>query len=272
MLFRRILRRIGSTERSRGAFANTAPINEQSSYQVEDGTAWYPPILLNPATVAGCATDASTVSQILALFERLESDDYIDYLKGYYSTGLSRYGDRWRYGDILTVLHAASTLIQPKTYLEIGVRRGRSAAVVASVSPDCQIVGFDLWIQDYAGMSNPGPDFVCAELGNIGHRGEVTLIAGNSRTTVPDYFKANPTHYFDLITVDGDHSKAGARIDLANVIPRLRRGGIIVFDDIAHPSFPHLGDLWREMLARYPYLNGWEYAELGYGVAFAVRM
>ena len=49
-----------------------------------------------------------------------------------YAGGRGKAGGDWRYADILTVLAAACDLIRPRSYLEIGVRRGRSMAMVAS--------------------------------------------------------------------------------------------------------------------------------------------
>ena len=63
----------------------------------------------------------------------------------------------------------------------------------------------------------------------------------------------------------------GALADLCAVIPRLSLGGILVFDDIAHPDHPYLLQVWRTALAQYPGLSGYEFTELGYGVAFAIR-
>ena len=36
--------------------------------------------------------------------------------------------------------------LQPETYLEVGVRRGFSMAMVAARSPQVEIYGFDLWV------------------------------------------------------------------------------------------------------------------------------
>jgi len=74
-----------------------------------------------------------------------------------------------------------------------------------------------------------------------------------------------------MITVDGDHSEAGALDDLKNVIPHLSVGGILVFDDIAHPAHPYLINVWKKTMAQFPFLTSFEFTELGYGVAFAIR-
>lgn len=86
-------------------------------------------------------------------------------------------------------------------------------AMVAAQRPHCYIAGFDLWIRDYAGMPNPGEEFVRGELARVGYAGSAEFFVGDSRETVPRYVREHPDRYFDLITVDCDHSRAGARVD-----------------------------------------------------------
>jgi predicted O-methyltransferase YrrM len=160
--------------------------------------------------------------------------------------------------------------IRPKTYLEIGVRRGRSAAVVGATTPDCAIYGFDLWLEGYAGLENPGPEFVRGELRAAGHTGHVTLVSGDSHRTVPAFLKEHPGLFFDLMTVDGDHSLIGAARDLATVLPRLKVGGVIVFDDIV--SAPCLARVWRGFVQEDSRYRSWEYDDAGAGVAAAIRV
>ncbi len=237
-----------------------------------EGRDQYHPVMVGPQTLGGAATHPDTLRAAMAVVERLEPDDYIRYLSRYYRTGLERYGSAWRYADIVTVLAACARLLRPERYLEIGVRRGRSLAVVAAACPDCALVGFDLWDKPtYAGMPNPGPEFVRAELARLGHRGPLELIKGDSRQTVPAYLEAHPEAWFDLITVDGDHSEEGAAADLRLVLPRLKLGGVVVFDDICHPAHPYLHQVWRREVASDRRFACWEYTELGYGVALAVR-
>ena len=124
------------------------------------GEAWLEPVQISAATVIRLATDHPTIDAVSDIMEKLSSDDYLDFLKGYYKSGQSKFGRWWHYADLLTVLHAASSLLMPRNFLEIGVRRGRSLAVVSSVMQNCKIYGFDMWVADYAGMPNPGPEFV----------------------------------------------------------------------------------------------------------------
>lgn len=232
---------------------------------------WYPPVLIHPHAIGIRASQIESLKSVMEVLNKLEIDDYIRYLQAFYEAGLSRFGHQWIYADIATVLLAATQLISPQRYLEIGVRRGRSMAMVASVCPDCDMVGFDIWQEGYAGIPNPGPDFVKRELEKIGHRGTLQLISGNSHETVPGYLRDHPDQYFDLITVDGDHSLTGAAQDLVDILPRLKRGGVVVFDDISSPHHPYLIDVWKQLVRDDMRFSTWEFPELGYGVALAVR-
>jgi len=235
------------------------------------GNNFYGPVVLSPTTLANIAVSGKIWQELLAFHSLLASDEYVEYLDAYYRECLQRFGQQWHYMDITNVLYAASKTLQPYNYLEIGVRRGRSVCTVVRGCPSVNIVAFDMWIPNYAGMENPGPEFVQSEIIKHGHSGAITFINGDSHETVPEYLSKNPDILFDLITVDGDHSKEGALEDLFNVIPRLSMGGVLVFDDISHPDLPHLIEVWHEALYEFRYLSGYEYTEMGYGIAFAIR-
>lgn len=132
---------------------------------------------------------------------------------------------------IQSTISALAKLLQPMHYLEIGVRRGFTMAMAGARNDMCQSIGFDLWIPGYAGIDNPGEEFVYGEMHNIGYD-LFALIPGDSKQTVPNWFKANPDMFFDLILVDGDHSKFGALTDVYNTIAHLKEGGCLVLDDL----------------------------------------
>lgn len=235
------------------------------------GIPWLPPVQYGASTLHELACSTNTIERVCDALERLDSDDYLEFMLGWYSSGQKNFGANWRYIDLLTILQATAQALQPRNYLEIGVRRGRSLAVVAAAAPACDLFGFDLWMQDYAGMPNPGPDFVRCELQKFNHLGQLALISGDSHQTVPDFFQQHPGVEFDLITVDGDHSEAGARLDLETVIPHLSIGGVLVMDDIAHPQHRYLERVWDELLGDKTRYSCGKFGELGYGVAWAVR-
>ena len=224
----------------------------------------------NAATLGRAATSQEAVTCVAALLAMLTQNEEIEEVHAFYCWAEEKFGQHWHYADILTVLWAAATLIRPTSYLEIGVRTGRSTAVVATTSPACAIYGFDLWLPDYGSAPNPGPDFVRQELRAVGHTGSVTLISGDSRKTVPAFLRQHPDLYFDLITIDGDHSVLGAATDLANTLPRLKVGGGVAFDDIC--MMPHLMRVWKNVVKRDSRYVSWEFTDSGFGVAAAVRM
>ncbi len=229
------------------------------------------PLILAAETLGHTASGPDCIRKAMAILERLEPDNYLEQLLQYYTEGLKRFGENWRYADIVTSLCACADLLRPQSYLEIGVRRGRSMAVVGAICPDCHIVGFDLWVSDYAGMTNPGPDFVRSEMARLGHTGPLDLISGNSHDTLPGYFRKHPDAFFDLVTIDGDHSGWGAKQDLGDVLPRIKRGGIAVFDDICHPEHLYLQKVWRDVVESDHRFATWQFTDLGYGTAMALR-
>jgi hypothetical protein len=233
--------------------------------------AWYPPVMAGADTLGAKVSRAETVLQALVLMQRLSPDAYTTYLKDFYGQGLERFGSHWRYADIVTVLLCLSDALKPRTYLEVGVRRGRSAAAVASKAPNCTMALFDMWQANYAGMENPGPDFVKQELQRIGFKGQLGFVDGNSHETLPAVCAKNPDVMFDIITVDGDHSELGAAQDMCDVLPRLAIGGAIVFDDISHPIHPELNRVWEALVVSDDRFSTFSYREAGYGVGFAIR-
>ncbi len=204
-------------------------------------------------TVVERASETATHRRVLDILRGIEADTYLEDEKRRLQHAIDA---NERYWDMCCVLGAYTELYQPAAYLEIGVRQGRSAAIVAASHPNVTVYLFDMWYPDYAGVPNPGPDFVRSQLERAGHQGATHFITGRSQQTVPTFFADldNPQSV-PLITVDGDHRDAGARADLDNVIGRLARGGMLVFDDIVHPSYPALKEMWEGFTAEHPNLE-----------------
>lgn len=234
---------------------------------------WYPSPMIGAQALGRmiCEESAGYVKRALECLAKMEPDEYTRYLQAFYQEGCNRYGDNWGYTDLMTLLIGLSEHLKPRNYLEIGVRRGRSVCAVLSATPSTNLVLFDMWISNYAGMDNPGPDLVRREATKFGHTGSVEFIDGNSHETVPDYFRKNPQASFDLITVDGDHSRLGAAQDIADVLPHLAVGGAIAFDDVCHPALPELQAVWQELIVNNSRFSSWTYSDVGYGVGFAIR-
>jgi len=259
--------RIGSARARSRATATAASAAQTGTLREID---YYGGVVVGAETIGMLALSKSTHEEVRRILALLDGDDYSDYVRSFMDAGRGRAGDAWQYADIVTVLSAAAQLLLPRTYLEIGVRRGRSLAVVAAAAPDASLIGVDMWVPDYAGMANPGTAFVREQLRRVGFRGTLQLLSGDSHRLLPNLFAEQPTLTFDLITVDGDHTSSGARRDLHDVLPRLRIGGALVFDDIRHPSHPKLARVWRDAVDD-PRYSTWKFDDIGYGAAVAVR-
>lgn len=227
---------------------------------------------INLDTVIRRAASAETKEKLLHTLTKLASEPYLDAVIQSYQTGLKRFGRDWQYVDLISVIHAYASLMQPTWYMEIGVRRGRSLAAAYTACPSLKSVGFDLWLADYAGASNEGELFVRREVAQATDDADMEFITGNSRETVPDYLNrpACPDG-FDMITVDGDHRVEGARIDLENTLPKIAPGGILLFDDIIHPDLPHLAGVWRNAIANFPQYTVYTNTTDGTGLAVAMN-
>ncbi len=249
---------------------NTKQYQSYNTY-VEVNNQWYDPIIAGADTLKHFLFNRTVYDGVNSVLTRLEMDDYSKFLSRFLSKGIESFGSHWRYADICTVLYTLSKKLEIRSYLEIGVRRGRSMGMVVANNPNVSIVGFDMWQQDYAGMKNPGPEYVEAEMRKLGLQVPVEFVSGNSHVTLKEFFRKNPDRFFDLITVDGDHSFDGAVEDIMDVLPHLSIGGVIVFDDIAHPQHKYLAEVWAQCVGSNDAYSSYSFTDIGYGVSFAVK-
>ncbi len=230
---------------------------------------------VNLETVVQIAASADTKSRLAEALMRLDPDPYARRLIDGYQRAVARFGRDWRYVDLWSILYAYARLARPKTYLEIGTRRGHSLAAMWTgaaehAGHEMTVVCCDRWIAGYAGADNPGPEFVRAQMERIGFRGRLEFLSGSSHELLPACFRDH-TDGFDLMTVDGDHSRDGARADLLDVGDHLRLGGLLAFDDINHPQHLYLGDVWREVMSGRSGFETYENSRNSTGIAAAIR-
>jgi hypothetical protein len=195
--------------------------------------------------------------RVLSVISGLEPDHWLPINIDAFRDAAAR-GEPWF--DAVVAINWLARALRPRTYLEVGVRRGRSLAQVLTESPTTAAFGFDMWIPDYGSIpergivvENPGPGFVRSQLESVGAAPPHALVEGDSKRTLPAFF-ADPESpsEIDLIHVDGDHSEEGARRDLEIAFERIAPGGVIVFDDLTHPSHPELRAVWDSFRGRHP--------------------
>jgi len=159
--------------------------------------------------------------------------------------------------DIRSLLAYLASELKPARYLEIGVRRGFSMAMVAGQLKDAELYGVDAWQNEYAGAPNPGLEFVQGQLKRVGHTGKVNLLSGNSHVILPQLFTDNPNLSFLLILVDADGSTDGTLADIRDCLPHLPEGGYLIVDDL---DYKPRGIAWEQIQAEMP---GVEYLAAG---------
>lgn len=232
---------------------------------------WFNNCAITVRTIAAAADSFQTKSRVLDVLQNLSDDPAHTFLKSWYRFGMDNFGEYWRYLDARAVLNTYSYLAKPRNYLEIGIRNGMSLCMVASACPSVDIVAFDLFQEDYGKMPLHGPDHIRSEIEKFNHSGSLTLIAGDSHATVPEFLKQHSEDTFDLIFVDGDHSAEGAKNDLETVVSSLSYGGMIVFDDICNPNCHGLYDVWKEFSSSHDELDCISFMDGGNGVAFGLK-
>jgi ADP-heptose:LPS heptosyltransferase/predicted O-methyltransferase YrrM len=198
------------------------------------------------------ASSLEVKKRVLNNFQKLEQDYWLGKnIEAYQKTIEDKNESSF---DLVSFLNWYAHEFKPESYFEIGVRRGRSMCQIISESSNTEIVGMDLWIKNYSSIpeegiftENPGPEFVLKELKKFGLTKAPNLFQGDSRTELVKLFNnKNNLQLFDLIVVDGDHTYEGAKSDLTIMFEHLKEGGVLVFDDITHPSHRELRELWEE--------------------------
>lgn len=159
--------------------------------------------------------------------------------------------------------------LQPKNYLEIGVWKGRSMALVLKASCQTKGFGIDTWAF-HAGFENLTPkdlmkNFQDLELPNL-----PTLLSGKSSEKLPEHWERDEIpQLFQLILVDGDHNYEAAQKDLELCFLHLDKGGVLVFHDtVLHPYLADLFLTFKKKLTDFIFVESY----FGCGTAVALKL
>ena len=118
---------------------------------------------------------------------------------------------------------------RPKTVVEIGVASGLSAGFAGQFLGAIgggRLVGVDLATKFYADQSRPvgflAPPMMPANVA-------WTLVSPGTAFDLPRVLGGTPV---DLAFIDGDHEHPWPTLDTIAVLPLMRPGGVLVFDDV----------------------------------------
>ena len=101
---------------------------------------------------------------------------------------------------------------------------------------------------------------------NLGHIEKIEIVKGNACITIPQYVEDNPHLVVSLLHLDMDVFEP-TKVALECFLPRISKGGIIIFDELNQPGYP--GETAAVMetiginnirLQRIPYETGISYA------------
>lgn len=197
--------------------------------------------------------------------------------------------------------------MKPLSILEIGTRTGGSLIALLCLYNEeelkkvREIVSFDMW-REYI-STTPLSTIISKILGkkrniNISERvtwfmggyierhainkvkrnlkafnipsDKINFVSGDSKVSVPEFFRKYPDKKYDYILVDGGHDELTAITDLENVVNHVNPKGIILFDDIMPESY-NLINVWNKFKEKHK--NDFDFFEIYHrkGTAFAVK-
>jgi len=151
--------------------------------------------------------------------------------------------------DLQDALTAACRMINPHSYLEVGVDGGGSFYAVLEAVEIERAVLCDIWNPAYCEHGLMNHEHIKEQLQGFPRAPErIEFLDGDSRERIPELIGQT----FDLITVDGGHAAEVATADLENCWPLLREGGMLAFDDVGHEDYPHLEGVLLAFMGRHP--------------------
>ena len=72
---------------------------------------------------------------------------------------------------------------------------------------------------------------------SVGHIPKVELVKGDALETIPRYIEENPHLVVSLLYLDFDLYEP-TKVAIEHFLPRMPRGALIAFDELAHPQWP----------------------------------
>ena len=145
--------------------------------------------------------------------------------------------------ELHDTLAQLARLIRPTSYLEVGVRDGESLECVLNNCGSLKRICLcDTWGNEDGGTGRGTNEHIK----NLMTPRELAITCWLNGSSHLLLRTVDAT--FQLITVDGDHSKGGALEDLVDCWNLLEPNGFLLFDDIMHPAHPYLRGLVEQFV------------------------
>ena len=133
------------------------------------------------------------------------------------------------------LLDVSSYSSRPINYLEIGAHYGSNVISVANsygVHECSRLWAVDPWCDydeysEYVGAQRSIYETYKSNVSRAGVSDKVVTIRGYSHKEIPCF----PDSFFDIVYVDGNHSKEYVLEDAVLSFRKLKKGGVIIFDD-----------------------------------------
>lgn len=148
----------------------------------------------------------------------------------------------WCSKNKAAVLIDLTFMLKPKTVVEIGVFGGKSLVPMAyalKFTESGMIYGIDPWASSASTQGMDGANFdwwntvdhgkilrdLQIKISEFGLSDQITLIKATSKDapSIPN---------IDILHIDGNHSEENAMLDVKKWVPLVRKGGVIIFDDV----------------------------------------
>lgn len=213
-------------------------------------------------------TPSETIQRVEELFAALTDDELLDpsYLAGVLipklglrpdkgfaaslqsATGADRLGLRiWQHPVQFAKFLVSLTVLQPKSYVEIGVADGGTFIAVCEYLR--RLHGYPVRA---LGVDLAAPsEIYAAYVAKWKH----TAVVRQSSTGPLALAALREFGAIDLALIDGDHSYRGARADYANMMKTVGGAGTLVFHDICNRYCPGVMQLWNEIRTTGPDLT-----------------
>lgn len=110
-----------------------------------------------------------------------------------------------------------------KTVLETGFHKGLSSALFLDLRPELRVVSFDIFWFDYTRKSKLFLDKHYPD--------RHLLLAGNSVTSLPTFFKFHPEFVPDFVFIDGGHERPVPYMDIYQILRNIKENTWVMIDD-----------------------------------------